>query len=79
MTTATRQTWRQSLLGTVNAITARRKAAGIDQEHAAARIGVSLRTYQRIESGERDLSAPELFSLAALVGMDITATERASA
>lgn len=37
------------------ALTARRKAANVTQEQAAAMAGISLKTYQRIEAGTSDM------------------------
>lgn len=39
----------------IQAIIERRKAAGITQEQAANLIGMSPKTYQRIENGETDM------------------------
>ncbi|MCG6410461.1 helix-turn-helix domain-containing protein [Vibrio fluvialis] len=39
----------------IKAIKKRREAAEISQVHAAEMIGVSLKTYQRIENGQTDI------------------------
>lgn len=39
----------------IQAIKARREAAGLSQEQAAEMTGVSLKTYQRIERGDTDM------------------------
>ncbi len=50
-----------------------RKAAGLYQEGLARRIGVSVDTVRRWESGAREPRASDLQSLAGVLGADIVA------
>ena len=48
-----------------------RLAAGLSSKEIARRLEVSLKTYERIERGERDLRVRELHRLAAITGQDL--------
>lgn len=50
-------------------IRAARKAAGLTQEHAAERIGISLLHYGRLERGERNVSLTHLTMIADAFGV----------
>lgn len=47
----------------IQALIARRKAAGVSQEEAASMAGLSLKTYQRIEQGTADIRLKNYLSL----------------
>lgn len=47
-----------------------RAASGFSQKEMARALGVSLKTYERIERGERDLRISELHALATATGQD---------
>ena len=61
----------QLLLG--RRIRAARTAVGITQETAADALDLSQPTYSRIESGDRELTGPELIRLADLFGIRVGA------
>ena len=50
-----------------------RKAAGLYQEELARRVGVSVDTVRRWESGAREPRASDLQSLARVLGEDVIA------
>lgn len=68
-----RQSWRSQYLSIIFMLARKREELNLTQVQVAARIGMSLRTYQRTEAGERDFTAPELFHLAHVLGVTITA------
>jgi transcriptional regulator with XRE-family HTH domain len=47
-----------------------RIAAGLSRKEAARALGLSLRTYDRVEAGERELTLGEAGRLAQLTGQD---------
>jgi transcriptional regulator with XRE-family HTH domain len=47
----------------IQALIARRKAAGVNQEEAASMAGLSLKTYQRIENGTADIRLKNYLAL----------------
>jgi transcriptional regulator with XRE-family HTH domain len=47
-----------------------RAAVGLSGKEMARALGVSLKTYERIERGERELRLSELHALAAATGQD---------
>jgi DNA-binding XRE family transcriptional regulator len=69
-----RQNWRSKYISTIFLLRRRREELNMTQAHVAARIGMSLRTYQRTEAGDRDFTAPELYHLAHLLGLSLTAS-----
>ncbi len=46
-----------------------RGRAGLTQEEAAERLGIALRTYQRIELGEQDFELGSLAKIAGVLGV----------
>jgi len=48
-----------------------RMAVGMSRREMAQAIGVSRRTYERVETGARDLRVSEAYALAAVTGQDV--------
>jgi len=68
--------WRQSCMRLQGQLLAGRRAAGLTQAEVAERLGVSRRTFQRMEDGEADPSFMLLFHWADVVGIAITSAPR---
>lgn len=58
--------------GVGNRVRLARMAAQLSRKEVARRLGLSMRTFDRIESGQRDLTPREAYTLAAITGQDVT-------
>jgi transcriptional regulator with XRE-family HTH domain len=68
-------TWRERYIGLMRDIRLGRIARGLTQGQVARAIGKCTRTFQRVEAGEADLRALELFKLAEMCGVALDATK----
>jgi transcriptional regulator with XRE-family HTH domain len=68
-------TWRSRYLRVMRELREGRIARGLTQGQVARAIGKCTRTFQRVEAGEADLRALELFKLAELCGVALDATK----
>lgn len=69
---AARQNWRATLIHLHRALVDARPAQGRRQDEIAKAIGVSLRSFQRYESGGTDPSIVELMRWAEVLGVPVT-------
>lgn len=67
--------WRSDYVGLTTRLRRARDAAGLRQTDVAARIGVSVRHFARLESAEIDPQARVLFAWAAAVGLRVSLTD----
>ena len=68
-------TWRSEFVALKVRLRRARDAAGLRQADVAARIGVSVRHFARLEGGEIDPQARTLFAWADAVGLRVSLTD----